>query len=192
MYKILLLASVFFVSNIAGSKIHLNNPSFEDTPQDATTPRGWDACGKYSTPDILPGFWGVETSPADGKSFIGLIVRDDNTWEYLGQTLSEPLRPKTCYKFDISLAKAIGYSGYGKPARIRIWGSPTKCGKGELLGQTTAVNHTDWKTYNFVFTPKTTIKYMTIEAHYVGNKAYKGNVLLDNCSDIEICLRASL
>jgi len=190
MYKILLLASVLMVSNFAGSKIRLNNPSFEDVPQDATPPRGWDACGKYSTPDILPGAWGVETKPAHGKSFVGLIVRNDNTWEYLGQTLDQPLRPKTCYQFSLSLAKAIGYSGHSLPVRVRIWGSDSKCGKNELLGVTTSINHTVWKKYDFVFSPKKTVKYISIEAHYVGKKPYKGNVLIDNCSSFDICIRA--
>ena len=39
--------------------IWLENASFEDEPQDATMPQGWRGWKKGTTPDILPGSWGV-------------------------------------------------------------------------------------------------------------------------------------
>src|SRR5689334_15278944 len=50
--------------------IELFNPSFEDTPQDATMPQGWTGCKEGTTPDILPGFWGVYTPPSDGQTYV--------------------------------------------------------------------------------------------------------------------------
>jgi len=195
MIKFFLLASVCLLCasfEDAEQRIYLENPSFEDIPKDATTPRGWDACGKYSTPDILPGYWGVDMKPADGKTFIGLIVREDNTWEYISQRLKQPLRRAGCYWFNISLARAAGYSGYSRPTKLRIWGGDNSCHKKELLAETKAIRHTTWKNYRFLFSPTVPkIKFLTIEAYYVGKKPYKGNLLLDNCSSLEVCIRAN-
>ena len=190
MLKFVILVSLFFTIPTTPQSILLENPSFEGQPQDATTPTGWDACGKYSTPDLLPGYWGVKATPAHGKSFVGLIVREDNTWEYLGQTLQQSLEPKKCYEFSLSLAKAIGYSGYSKAARSRIWGSNPKCRKGELLGETGAVDHAVWKKYDFILSPKKAVKYLVIEAYYTTETPYKGNILIDNCSSLKLCARA--
>ncbi len=190
---ILLLGTLVLTASFDYSiqRIRLENPSFEDIPKDATTPRGWNACGKYSTPDILPGFWGVEMKPAHGKTFIGLIVREDNSWEYISQQLKQPLRRAGCYRFNISLARAAGYSGYSRPVKLRIWGGDSNCQKKELLGETKAIQHTSWKTYPFLFAPRSKkIKFITLEAYYIGEKPYKGNLLIDNCSPIEICIRA--
>lgn len=170
--------------------IHLENPSFEGKPKDGSTPDGWDACGRYSTPDLQPGFWGVNAAPAHGNSFVGLIVREDNTWEHLGQHLSKSLKPQKCYSLSLSLAKAIGYSGYSHPTRLRIWGSKSKCGKRELLAETEAIQHKDWQSYKLYLQPTQPVQYLTFEAYYATNKAYKGNLLIDNCSDLVECIRA--
>ena len=72
--------------------VWLNNASFEGVPQDATTPSGWQECELGTTPDILPGFWNVYTEASDGETFIGLITRDDGSFESIGQRLSSPLK----------------------------------------------------------------------------------------------------
>ena len=56
------------------AQIELDNASFEGAPQDATLPQGWFACQMGTTPDILPGVWGVIMEPSDGDSYIGLIT----------------------------------------------------------------------------------------------------------------------
>lgn len=190
MSNYLIITTFLFFTSFWKAEIPLTNPSFEHQPEEAIHPRGWDACGKYSTPDIQPGAWGVTSKAADGNHFIGLTVRSDNTWEYLGQTLKRPLKPAGCYRFSLSLAKAMGYSGYNKAVKIRIWGGSAKCDRSLLLGETKGINHTDWKKYEFIFAPSKSIKYITIEAYYVGDTPYKGNVLIDDLSNLEICIRA--
>lgn len=172
------------------SSIKLQNPSFEGAPQDATVPQGWTACGMYSTPDILPGPWGVYQKASEGKTFVGLISREDNTWEYMGQTLSKPMKAKECYTFSIKLARSSGYVGYNRPLRLRIWGGMKKCGKDELLGQSKIVKHYDWRNYEFNFFPNKGYKFIILEAYYGGSTPYRGNLLMDNCSPIESCTRA--
>ena len=185
---IILLLSAYSIN----AQIRLNNPSFEDTPQDATTPRGWDACGRETTPDILPGFWGVETPAADGESYVGLITRKQNTWEYIGQTLPTPVIANQCYTIKMKLARSPSYVSYNTPVRLRIWGATTRCGREELLGKTKAVKHADWRSYSFIFVPKKTYKYIIFEAHYANREPVRGNILIDDISNITKCVRASL
>ena len=75
--------------------IVLLNPSFEGYPHDAVTPDGWQEGGLDSSPDILPGPWGVYQKPTDGNTFLGLITRDNNSWEALGQKIPKGFK-KDC------------------------------------------------------------------------------------------------
>ena len=189
---IFLLLGAFLVVTPPKTSIKLMNPSFEGEPQDATTPQGWDACGLYSTPDILPGPWGVYQKPSEGQTFIGLISREDGTWEYLGQQLTKPMKATKCYNFNIQLARSTGYVGYNRPLRLRIWGGTKKCKKEEMLGASPAIKHLTWKNYEFNFFPKKKYTFITLEAYYVGDEQYRGNLFIDNCSSIESCDRVSI
>jgi hypothetical protein len=169
-----------------------DNSSFEGDPQDATVPQNWIPCKAGTTPDILPGPWGVYTEPADGKTFVGLITREDGTWESIGQRTKQILKAKECYAFSIDLAHSDTYAGYNLPIRLRVWGGYDRCAKDQLLGETDLINHTDWVTYPFQFYPAKEIRYIILEAHYAKGVAvpYKGNVLLDHLSPIKNCTRA--
>ncbi|MBR9922697.1 MAG: hypothetical protein GYB31_17845 [Bacteroidetes bacterium] len=187
----LLLLSVCLLPFIGISQSTLVNPSFEGTPQDAETPVGWFECAAYTTPDILPGYWGVYTEASDGETYIGLITREDGTYESIGQRLSQPLKAKECYEFSLDLAMSKTYAGYGNPLKIRIWGSYDKCGKAQLLAESVLIEHGYWKTYLFSFSAKSQINYIVIEAfHKEGRFSYQGNVLVDNIKSIEVCDRA--
>lgn len=172
--------------------ITLANPSFEGAPHDAVTPNHWTSCGFDSSPDILPGPWGVYQKPTHGTSFLGLITREDNTWEALGQKLPKPLRSDRCYKFSIDLALSAAYAGYSRPTRFRIWGAKTPCTRTQLLGISTGIDHYEWKTYEFIFSPKENYPYIIIECYYNTPvlQYYRGNLLLDNISVFEECDRA--
>jgi hypothetical protein len=61
--------SLLLSLSLKAQTIELFNPSFEEEAQDATTPQGWSACKEGTTPDILPGFWGVYTMPSDGETY---------------------------------------------------------------------------------------------------------------------------
>ncbi|MCB0682774.1 MAG: hypothetical protein KDC32_18010, partial [Saprospiraceae bacterium] len=68
MRRLPLLALALLLGSVSGiAQIPFQNPSFEgDEPQDATVPAGWFPCKEGTTPDILPGVWGVHTEPAEG------------------------------------------------------------------------------------------------------------------------------
>jgi hypothetical protein len=173
----------------------LKNPSFEGRPQEAAPYlEGWAACNYTSTPDILPGFWGVTTPPFEGSTFIGLIVRNDNTWESISQALDSPFLEGYCYRFSVALARSAAYSGYNTPARLRIWGSnsPTSTLGGQLLGSSPTVAHTEWKVYDFSFVASKNWKYIIIECFYKEPTLlpYRGNILIDGWSAFIACDRA--
>lgn len=171
--------------------IYWQNPSFEGEPQDATVPIGWLTCDPFSTPDILPGFWGVYQSASDGDTYVGLITRANGTWEAITQRLSHTISKGDCYGFSLDLARGATYSGYNKAIKVRIWGSTNRCDKTQLLLETPLIEHAHWQTYPVKFTASRSIRYIIIEAYYrEGRFSHTGNVLIDNLTPLRICPRA--
>ena len=171
--------------------ILINNASFEGEPQDATVPVGWFECAPGTTPDILPGPWGVHLESSEGDTYMGLITRRDGSYESVGQRLSKTLKAKECYAFTLDLAHSETYSGYNAAIKLRIWGGKTHCAKDQLLKETDFIKNTDWETHSVRFSPKQDINYIIIEAYYKdGRFSHQGNVLIDNISPIKSCIRA--
>lgn len=166
----------------------LANPSFEGIPADATVPQGWLPCERGTTPDILPGYWGVYLEASEGESFVGLITRETGTWESIGQRMSSILRKGGCYSMSVDLAHSITYSGYSGPIRLRVWIGSNKCSKHQLVFESPLIEHTQWKTYPFTFRPKSDARYILLEAfHQDPPFSYKGNILIDRLSAIKGC-----
>ena len=193
-YIVLFFNSFFLPQKGDTPTIRLDNPSFEGTPQDGTTPAGWLSCGENSTPDILPGFWGVYTAASDGNTYVGLTAREDGTWEAMAQKLRKPMQANECYSFSMDLARSSQYVGFNIPIKLRIWGGTDLCQKQQLLAESPLIKHTKWNTYNFELSPKVNYNYIIFEAQYASGIyfTYKGNILLDNCSVLKRCPRASL
>jgi len=176
-------------SFLIGQEIRLSNASFEGEPSDATMPQQWSACQRGSTPDILPGFWGVYLDPYEGESYIGLITREDGSFESIGQKLSIPIRKDECYRFTAELAHSNTYANYNLPIRLRIWGAKTRCSKDQLLAETPSIKHIEWKTYPLQFVAEDAFPYIIIEAYYAKGIyfPYRGNLLIDNISIFKLC-----
>lgn len=191
MIKAILSIIVIAIHISAYSQITVINPGLEDTPSDATVPQGWSACAWLTTPDILPGYWGVYTEPYEGDTYAGIITREDNTFESFGQRLSAPLMSDTCYQMSLQLAYSNVYAGYGKPICLRISISDKLCDETQVIYTSPKVDHEDWRPYRFSFTPSQKAQYILIEAYY-SDKPYshKGNILIDAISSIDNCLRA--
>lgn len=172
--------------------IELENPSFEGVPHDAVTPDSWQECGLDSSPDILPGPWGVYQKPTDGNTFLGLITRENNSWEALGQKMPRPIKKYKCYKFKVDLASSPAYAGYSKPTRLRVWAGNSPCDRTQLIATSTTIDHYEWKTYEFLFSTEEDYKYIIIECYYKepALNYYRGNLLIDNISAFEMCDRA--
>jgi hypothetical protein len=171
----------------------LLNPSFEGEPRDATIPRGWYQCEKGTTPDILPGPWGVYLEAEAGETYLGLITRENGSWESIGQKLSMPLEKDECYYFTVSLAHSDAYMGYDKPVKLRIWGGKSKCERTQLLGESPLIDSPDWEMHSFDFTAQEKMKYLIIEAYHSDSQfSHQGNILVDNISAILKCGRTEL
>ncbi len=204
-----LLSYSFTLLVNAQEVIHLDNPSFEDMPRAGTpyTPpiKGWHDCGlaKFpgeTPPDIHPvsnNAWEVSKAAFDGQTYLGMVVRYNDTYESLSQALSSPIEGGICYNFSAYLARSELYKSgtsrsrtelenFVKPAVLQIWGGDSFCDKAELLGESPAVSNTDWMLYKFLFHPIKSHTYITIEAFYKTPilEAYNGHVLVDGLSDI--------
>ncbi len=173
-------------------QISLGNPSFESKPGNAAIPDKWVTCVPGSTPDILPGVWGVNKAPQDGMSYLGLITRENGSKESIGQRLSKPLEANTCYTFSVYLARSETYVGYNLPLRLKIWGSKEYCGKDQLLVSTKAIKHTNWEQYEFQIYTKAKVHFLLLEACLAPGVTipYRGNILIDELSPIKPCFKA--
>lgn len=194
MWRCFVLVLLFSGSHMVSAQIvYLLNPSLEGEHRDAVVPMNWLPCEDGTTPDILPGPWGVYQEPSDGESYVGLITRENNTWESIGQRLKSPLEKDVCYQFSLDLAHSDTYSGYNNPIKLRIWGSRNKCDKDQLIHETEFIKNIEWEKHTIKFTAESNLRYILFEAFYRERPyAYKGNILIDDVSAISPCKRAIL
>lgn len=190
-----ILVIFILISTLVGAQdtqiIRLNNASFEGEHKDATCPVGWVICTERSTPDILPGVWGVYTPPSDGDTYVGLITREDGSFESIGQRLSSPANVGQCYQFTIDVAHSPTYSGYSQPLKLKIWGGSTFASRSQQIFVTNEITKPIWKTYTIKFVPIKTINYLRLDAFHKDHfRDYKGNILIDNISPIKPCPKA--
>ena len=188
----------------AQKEIRLSNPSFEIIPLPfgahpcCKAPGGWYACGGYelNTPDVQPGHFEVMLPAAAGNYYLGMVTRDNDSWEAVSQRLGSLIERGKIYTFNLKISHSdvlVSLSRrteklvkYNTPVKIRIWGGRGYCDTEELLDETSLINHTDWKQYNFRFEPKKSHSFITIEAFYKTPTPvpYNGNVLIDDASPI--------
>jgi len=186
---LILLNLTIFCPAIFG-QIEFDNGSFEDTPADATMPSGWWLVARGTTPDILPGYWGVYDDPADGETFIGMITRQDGTIESIGQRLSKTLEKEGCYSTSIDLAHSSGYVGYNTPIKLRIYLGSSRKSKDQLIYESEKVENSEWEKHLIEFIPKQNYRYFIIEAYTDDGPTIRGNILIDNLTPIINCNRA--
>lgn len=182
-----------------GEPIHLVNPSFEDMPRPGKPPRDWFDCGfpGETPPDVQPDpTFSVSKMPVDGGTYLGMVVRDNDTWESVSQKLSRPLKKGQCYEFSMHLSRSELYisvsrtsdetANYTTPAKLRIYGGYGHCDKQYMLAETKVIINHRWLEYKFRFEPTQDFTYIVFEAFYNTPTLfpYNGNVLLDNASAI--------
>ncbi len=176
--------------HLMGQHIEIANSSFDGEPADATTPQGWLPCKEGTTPDILPGYWGVYNEPSDGDTYVGLITRHNGTWESIGQRLPAILEKGNCYAWALDLSHSDTYSGFNGPLKLRVWISKTKCSKDQMIFESPLIEHLTWKTYKVRFTPDDNYQYILLEAfHSEEEFSFKGNILIDRLRAIQGCDR---
>lgn len=184
----------------AQTTIRVQNPSFEwDVAMAGTAPGGWIDLGSdnETPPDIQPGWFGVKMEAQEGKNFMGMVVRDNNTWEGIGQKLNGWLKEDSTYTFSVWLARSNVYRSvsrmtgaeinYNAPTILKIWGVNTRTNEEELLAESAAISHSMWTRYTFTLQPvKSDYDEIDLMAYYApGSEGKNGNLLIDNCSAIE-------
>lgn len=212
---ICLVLWVGVIPTLSQTTVELNNPSFEDNPHigkiqslysPRTTIRDWADCGAWgeSPPDIHPsgGFpdtleqngWEVAQPSRHGNTFLGMVVRDNDTYEALSQPLNQPLEKGVCYSFSIHLSASDQYlsqsrttgqmSQFTKAAVFRLWGGDGPCDATELLAESGPVDHAQWQRYDFKIEPRNTYSWVRIEAFYQTPSfmPYNGHILVDHAS----------
>lgn len=208
--KVIIAAGFLLFANIGQvsgqfslDTIKLTNPSFEDQPQNSVPPQGWTDCGfrNETPPDVHPidppsQGWHVTMEPQHGDTYMGMVVRDNDTWERVSQELIGTLKRGKCYGFKIWLARSPVYvspshitrqiTNYTTPVVLRIWGGNDECDRRVLLGESSPVINTTWEKYSFQFNPEADFTHIMLEAFYETPTLfpYNGNLLLDNASHI--------
>jgi outer membrane protein OmpA-like peptidoglycan-associated protein len=198
---LLLLGSTDQLGFAQTEMIVLRNPSFEDMPRHSSPPRYWTDCGfdNESPPDIQPDFtFQVSKLAQDGNTYLGMVVRDNDTWESVGQQLARPLQGGKCYSFSMQLARSLSYmsvsrernepANYITPTKLRIWGGYGLCDKRNLLGESPIVKHNDWRQYDFKLEPDANYTHIVFEVFYNTPTLfpYNGNLLVDNASVLQV------
>jgi hypothetical protein len=171
-------------STLAQKEIKIKNRSFEGIPKIGSIyPRtnysefildDWSDCGSAkfegeTPPDIHPGnYFGNTKKASDGDTYVGLAVRDNVTFESIGQKLGTKLDSNYCYLLTIDLAKAPKYMSFSRrtgtkmdftnACTLRIWGGNKSCQSLELLAQSPLVNHYSMQTYQFILKPRSNYK----------------------------------
>ncbi|MBK7871071.1 MAG: OmpA family protein [Saprospiraceae bacterium] len=197
----LIILSVFLAfSGWSQDAITLTNASFEDIPRHSHVPRGWYDCGfpGESAPDTQPDpMFQVSKASQQGDTYLGMVVRDNDTWEAISQKLSRPMEKDKCYEFSIYLARSESYisvsriteeqANYVTPAKLRVYGGFDYCDKQYLLGETKLVINTRWIEFNFKFEPIANYTHIVFEAFYNTPTLfpYNGNLLMDNASELK-------
>jgi outer membrane protein OmpA-like peptidoglycan-associated protein len=210
MRSIFTIIAVFVLFSVGAQEmevITLTNPSFEGNPRrgvDIFYLEGWRDCGAIyfgneTPPDIHPDnmAWQNSAPPEDGNTYLGMVVRDNDSWESVTQRLSTAIQGGQCYSFSVSMMRSSRYvsptrlnidkiENYQEPAVLRIWGGSGFCNQRELLAESTPVDNQEWKTFSFEFRPTQNHRYFTIEAFYKTPILfpYNGHILVDNASEI--------
>lgn len=203
----ILLFSLGETSAQGDQPIELSNPSFEDFARPSSTPRGWYDCGDINfpletAPDVHPSggaepSFGVTSKANEGDTYLGIVVRENDSYESISQRLKKPLMPGKCYSFSIYVATSKIYKSqirgskefvdFTTPIKLSIKGGVGFCDPAISLAETKLITHSDWKEYTFKFEPKRKINYIVLEARYQTPTFTppNGNILLDNASAIQ-------
>lgn len=205
-FYIFLLVSFFSNTQAQVEEIKLNNPSFEDFARPSHTPRGWYDCGGINfpletPPDVHPAdlngssAYGVTQEPYDGDTFIGMVIRENGSYESVSQNLKSMLLKGNSYSFSIALCMSENYKSalrdkdeivyFTTPVSLRIWGGTGYCDTRELLAESPIINNTEWKEFTFLLQPKND-DLSVIVLEIFSEDEVNGNLLLDGASFIEL------
>lgn len=176
-------------------EISFGNPSFEVDSVNEVLPAWYflDIKGE-SPPDVQPCCFDVIKPAADGDTYLGMVTRDNGTWEAIYQNLGIPLKAGNCYEYTVTLSQSFKYesvsrsngksASYKRPIRLVIWSSNKDGQHIEKLYSTEVVNHADWRAYTIQIHPSQDVQSINFEAFYNDDIPYNGHLLMDHLSPI--------
>jgi len=172
---------------------------------------GWTDCGKIYFPKDSPpdvhgmntGYWNVNMMPHQGKTFLGLVTRFDDSFESVSQTLSTPLKAGHCYTLRAYICQAETYQSRTRrssdttenfiiPTTLRIWGGNKVCDRREKLYESEPIQEFQWTSFTFQLKPLQDLSAISIEAYYprtnhMFTEAFNGHLMIDDLSLIMEC-----
>lgn len=183
------------------SIIYFKNRSFEKGRHGhSTLPNDWFHCIDENSPSDLhhstSAYFELKKNAIDGDQFVGMVVREDKTFENISQFLPLALQKGTTYEMEFSLAQAYklmsasrvrnNIVNFNIPVILQVWGGFNYCESNQLLYETTKIDHWEWRNYKAKFTVEDNYEVITFEAYYSDDYTipYNGHLLLDNISPI--------
>jgi hypothetical protein len=167
---------------------YIKNPSFEvGTPGNSTLPTHWFNCGfEGETPPDLHSdstkSFDVTIDAIDGDHFVGMVVRDNETWECIIQPFNEPISGD--FKARFMVARSDIYLSFSDnfitPAVLRIIGVTTD-DTDVILHETPPIIYTRWEEYRVSLSVPFEMKAIKLSPYYAEPylSPYNGNVLID-------------
>jgi hypothetical protein len=197
-YSFLLVFHLVSFLLAQSSLIQLGNPSFEDVPGPARPPLGWFFCGppEETPPDVHPvTVMSVTQLAFHGKTYAGLVSRDNDTAEALGQSLDHTLEAGSCYMLRLYTSRSPIFKSHSRstgdlvdftqPIKLQIWAGNLHCQNEELLAETPLITDTTWQMHEMHFSPKANYKQLYFTAAREKESApYNGHLLLDHLSPV--------
>lgn len=180
--------------------IYWSNPSFEGLPNPGQAPPGWFSYHEsFNSPvDLQPGSFGCKTRPKHGKTYVGMVMRNNGTFEGIGQRLGIPVKKDSCYQFSAWVAISDSYKSitlesihtpvpFTESGILILAGKNTQSGQGEVLAISDVVDHVTWEKITFTFKPVIDDLdelglFILSDCNQLPEK--NGNVLLDHLSPI--------
>ena len=176
----------------------LRNGSFEDGMVSMSrVPNHWiNGSGVQESPPDLHSaaseFFNVLHLPADGQKYVGMVSRDNFTFESIGQRLRRPLEPGHTYELRLWVSHSETMEStsrrtkqpapYVTPIPFDVFVSNRTVGSPyELIYRSEPVAHTDWIEYKIEFEVEDSYKFIRIGAGMDPSVRgpVNGNVLID-------------
>ncbi len=202
MSKILatLTALFFFGGLTAQSVIAFRNASLEGEPGANSAPYDWYYCNfpGESPPDLHPlGLYRVRLPAADGQTYVGMVCRDNASFESIGQQLPTPLAAGRCYRWRGAVARTPRYlsivrstlrpDDFSAPVRLVFYGGTDACADEYLLGLSDSIRYTDWHTLEVILRVPAKSPHLRIGVQPYDTTAANGHVLLDRLQPLVPC-----
>jgi hypothetical protein len=143
------------------------------------------------------GLYRVQLSAADGQTYVGMVCRDNGTFESIGQQLPTPLAGGQCYRWQGQAARTTRYlsiarstlrpDDFSAPVRLAFYGGTDACADDYLLGESDSIRFADWQLLTVILRVPATSTHLRIGVLPFDTTAANGHVLLDHLQPLVPC-----